>query len=493
MTCAIDSGCEAKKPALSSIYPHFHPFIGLKDMARPLNTPITDDGLTSIRFFNGRVLSAADLETEQAADRRRRAQLGRAQGTGTVHGLHVRPAPGDAPTALRVTKGLAINRAGSPVELFVDVEVSVVDANIDPEPATGGDFMVCEALPSVTATGTGAYLLVACPATKRRELVPRAAMGDGGMAGSCGPKYRVEGVRFRLVHLDTSDDSLVPAVLRDPLRTLMAQVELSPAARSRRRNLLAHWCLGTADARQSAADLFDRHVRAEPPSNEPVRYGPLDALRMSAVPGDEPTLTPHDVPLALFVWDEDRVTTVDMWAVRRRIHRLAGAPEPITDRRHAEGEAAFRQFQGHIGVLVQHEPSGDLLDVRMSDYFRFLPALCMVPLVNSDGGAGVLPETFLEGYPARSPVYAEGARVGPLMAQAMLTPAVSLAQGTALRTYYIRENAAAREEPATVPERPQVSPVPYLVLASGYLPRIGDPRYDLSHWDFAHYPHPADG
>lgn len=462
-------------------------------MARPLNTPITDEGLASISFFNGRVLSAEDMQAEQAAHRRQRAQVGQAQGPGVVRGLHVRPAAGAEPTALRVTKGLAVNRAGVPVELFVDVEVSVVDADVESERATAGDFMTCEALPAVTATGTGAYLLVVCPATEPREQTPRVAMGDGGMAESCGPRYQVEGVRFRLVHLDVSDDRLVPAVLREPLRNLMGRTDLSPAERSRRRNLLAHWCLGTADARQAPVDLYDRLVRAEPPDAEPVRYGPLDALRTPTTPEAEPVLTPHDVPLALFVWEEDRVTTVDAWAVRRRIHRLGGAPEPVTDRRRAEGEAALQQFQAHVVDLPTHEPAGDVLDVGLTAYFRYLPAACLVPLVNSAGRPGVAPETFLGDYPARAPVYAEGRRVPLLFAQAAVTPPVDLTRRTALRTYRIREADAAREVPSTVPERPSSVAAPYLLLASGYLPRIGDPRYDLSHWNFAHFPDPADG
>ena len=295
------------------------------------------------------------------------------------------------------------------------------------------------------------------------------------------------------MHLDTSDDRLVPETLREPLRNLMGENSLSPADRSRRRNLLAHWCLGTADARRAPADLYDRLGRAESPEDELQRYGPLDALRTPATPGEDPLLTPHDVPLAIFVWGADRITMVDMWAVRRRVHRLTGAPEPITDRRRAEGEAAFHQFQVHVAGLPKHEPTGDLLDVTLTDYFRYLPAACLVPLVNSAGRPGIVPETFLSDYPARAPVYAEGHRVPPLLAQAMVTPPVDLVQRTALRTYRIREADAAREFPDTVPERPSGASTPYLLVASGYLPRIGNPRYDLAHWEFAHYPDPADG
>lgn len=440
-------------------------------MARPLNTPITDDGLTSIRFFNGRVLSAADLETEQAANRRRRAQVGRAQGTGTVHGLRVRPAPGDAPTALRVTKGLAINRAGNPVELFVDVEVSVVDADIDPEPATGGDFVVCEALPSVTATGTGAYLLVACPAVKRREQAPGVAMGDGGMAGSCGPKYQVEGVRFRLVHLDTSDDRLVSERLREPLRALMGRTGLSAPERSRRRNLLAHWCLGTADTWQMPVDLYDRL------GHETRTYGPLDALRMPTNPDAVPPLTARDVPLAIFIWEDDRVTMVDEWAVRRRVHRLAGAPEPVADRRRAEGEAAFRQFQAHVADLTAPGGATELLPILEARiFFDILPAAGIVPV--EPVGPHEENLDFVNGLTHREAVYVEGAEVARLLDRSFLTPAHRIASGEMLALYRVRQNRQSEEATA------------YMVFASGYLPPLGHARYDLARWSYSNYPSP---
>jgi len=35
--------------------------------------------------------------------------------------------------------------------------------------------------------------------------------------------------------------------------------------------------------------------------------------------------------------------------------------------------------------------------------------------------------------------------------------------------------------------------VPYLLVTSGYLPAIDDPRYDLAHWDHANAPSQATG
>jgi hypothetical protein len=460
-------------------------------MARPLNTPITDDGVAGVQFFNGRVLSAADLQDEQAANRLRRAQVGQALGTGVAHGLQVEAGAGAQPQTLRIRSGLAISPSGHPVALPVDATVSVVDPGPetdDPGPETEGQFAACAALPSVRSTGAGAYLLVACPATEPREQTPRVdPSGDGGRAGSCGPKYAVEGVRFRVVYLDMGDDRLVPAPLREDLRTLMDGRTLDRAEQSRLRNLIAHWCLGTVERRSVPADLYDRVAAAEAFDPAPVRYGPVDHLRASDVPGVEPRLSDHDVPLAVFVWDDRRIQLVDTWAVRRRMHRTGGSPEAITDRQQAEGEAVLRQFQAHIHDLPANEPSGSLLSIEMADYLRYLPPVALIPRVNSFGRPGVVTDTFLGSYPVAPLVYVEGRQLQRLMHHATLASPVDLQRHTALRVYQVRESDAARDVPGTVADRPPGSATPYFVLASVGLPRLGDPRYELSHWDYAHF------
>ena len=456
-------------------------------MARSLDTPITDDGLEGVQFFNGRVLSAVDMQDEQRANRRRRAQVAQSVGTGVVHGLQVAVGPGSTPQSLRVREGLAISPGGDAVELFTDVEVSVVDIDTETEPLTTGQFVRCDALPSVRATGAGAYLLVACRASAPRGQVPRVdPIGGDGRAGSCGPRYAVEGVRFRLVYLDHGDDGLVPAAFREELRDLMSGRTLSAAEQSRQRNLLAHWCLGTNDQRTMPADLYDRLSSAEAFEAELQPYGPIDALRVPETDADLPRLSKEDVPLAFFVWDE-AIQFVDMWAVRRRVHRTGGSPEAITERRRAEGEARFRQFQAHIEDLPANETSGTLISIEMSAYIRYLPPVALVPLVNALGRPGVAPETFLGSHPAAPPVYVEGRQLPPLIHHAVLAPPVDLQRHTALRVYRVRESDAVQEVPETVTDRPSGSATPYLVLASAGLPRLGDPRYGLSHWDYAHF------
>lgn len=445
-------------------------------MARSLNAPITDGGLEAVQFFNGRVLSAADLQDEQHANRLRRAQVARALGTGVAHGFQVEAIPGAAPQSLRVRAGLAISPSGDPVELFTDVEVSVVD--IATEPQTTGQFVVCNALPSVETTGAGAYLLVACPAKTTREQVPRVnPIGDGGRAGSCGPRYSVEGVRFRVVHLDVGDPNLVPEAFRDELDDLMSGRPLGVADRSRQRNLLAHWCLGTSDQRMLPADLYDRLSGNEDFDAEAASYGPINALRVPETPEDTPRLSSHDVPLALFVWDDDSIQIVDMWAARRRIHRTGGSPEAITDRRRAEGEARLRQFQAHINDLLAL-PGPVRAAVQLWNYVPYLPPVGVIP-ERVPGISGFSPSTLFVGMTTRAPVYLEGGRLPSLVDRASLAPPVASGTRAGWWLYRLRENR--------VPESGAGQGRPYLVFSSMLLPFAADAQYNVARWDGANY------
>ncbi len=447
-------------------------------MARSLNAPITDGGLEAVQFFNGRVLSAADMKDEQRANRLRRAQVARALGAGVAHGFQVDAVPGSAPQSLRVRPGLAISPSGDPVELFTDVEVSVVDVDTDVEPQTAGQFVVCNALPSVEGTGAGAYLLVACPATTTREQVPRVnPIGDGGRAGSCGPRYSVEGVRFRVVHLDVGDPDLVPAAFREELDDLMSGRPLDAADRSRQRNLLAHWCLGTSDQRMLPADLYDRLSGNEAFGAEPPSYGPIDALRVPKTPEDPPRLSEHDVPLALFVWDEGSIRAVDMWAARRRVHRTDGSPEAITDRRRAEGEARFRQFQAHVRDLLAL-PAPVRATVQLRRYVPYLPPVGVIP-ERIPGIDGFSPSTLFFGMTTRAPVFLEGGRFPSLVDRATQFPPVVSGTDAGWWLYRLRENR--------VPEGEAGQGRPYLVFSSMQLPFAADAQYNVARWDGANY------
>src|SRR5205085_5030053 len=168
-------------------------------------------GIRNANFFNGRLLSAEDLQAEQAANRRQHQQLGRAAGAGIVTGLEVRLTPGvTPPTEVTVSAGLALNRRGQPLALSQDVDVALVPA---PEPATAGAglFGDCEP-PQPVLTGAGVYLLAISPASAFDGRVPATSLtglgtfacGRGGAApaAGCGAAYAVEGVQFRFVRVE---------------------------------------------------------------------------------------------------------------------------------------------------------------------------------------------------------------------------------------------------------------------------------------------------
>lgn len=93
---------------------------------------VLEGGILNTHFFNGRFLTAEDLETEQQANRLQHRQLGQAAGKGVVYGMEVRLSSGgdegEAPT-VSVTRGLALNRKGYALSLADDVEVALVARN----------------------------------------------------------------------------------------------------------------------------------------------------------------------------------------------------------------------------------------------------------------------------------------------------------------------------------------------------------------------------
>ena len=79
--------------------------------------PFLDHGIQNTNFFNGRLLSAEDLQVEQEANRSQHQQLGRAVGEGIVCGLEVgRPTETlslteETEVVVSVRSGLALNRS----------------------------------------------------------------------------------------------------------------------------------------------------------------------------------------------------------------------------------------------------------------------------------------------------------------------------------------------------------------------------------------------
>jgi hypothetical protein len=322
--------------------------------------PFLEQGIRNTNFFNGRLLSAEDLRAEQEANRQQHQQLGRALGEGVAYGLEVRkacdtsPPSGTTAALVKVSAGLAVNRRGQALYLPTATEVALVREK-DRLAAAAGLFAACEP-PQSTAvpTGTGVYILILAPASgfEGRALMSGLG-GNGATGGSCGSRFAVEGVQFRLVALNVG-----------PL------AQSGPSSPGKLRNLLAHFCFGTEELAGFPPDPFRRIDERSPY----MSYGPLDALRALG------SLTDCDVPLALLHWTQDGIQFIDPWPVRRRLVKPASDthwPLLVGDRRLSEAEAMFLQFQDHI-VALQSTGSG-LANLKAEDYFTFLPAAGYLP------------------------------------------------------------------------------------------------------------------
>lgn len=309
--------------------------------------PIFDDAIRSINFFNGRVLSGEDLSSEQQANRDGRLLLGQAVGDGVAHGLEVSSAPGvDKAAVVSVTAGLAVNRMGHALRLWKPIELSLLSQNGDTPQVATTAFADCEFRSGVYAAGAGVYLLVIEPASGKEGRAPVSGLGNTEAA--CNWKYKVEGVKFRLIRLELTSDELDD---QDHLRSLVA-----------------HKCFGTAD------------LKNNPLRSDLERYGLLDTMRPAG-------LTDCDVPLAVIHWTPPAgIRFVDRWTARRSLVDRAAVRRwslVAGDRRVSEAEAMFLQFQDQIDAiqleagLAARPPASQ---ITADQYFGFLPPAGYLPI-----------------------------------------------------------------------------------------------------------------
>jgi hypothetical protein len=315
-----------------------------------LHTPILDGGIKSINFFNGRLLSAEDLSQEQSAHKQSNRQLGQAVGDGVAYGLEVKETSGQSTKqapVVTVSAGLALNRWGQPLRLTAAVDVALVRPSTNGSPTVTALFADCQPLQQGPyVAGKGVYLLTIQAAAGTEGKAPVSGLGN--LDAACNAKYQIDGVQFRLIQLP------------------LTAAELSDVAHLR--NHLAYRCIGTVDAAVTAfyANPFGPVVN---------RYGLLDELRPACLLDDE-------VPLALIYWtNTGGLEFVDQWSVRRRItSRSADAVSPLftSDRRLAEAEAAFLQFEEHIEYIRNREPN--LQTIAAVDRFEYLPPVGLLPI-----------------------------------------------------------------------------------------------------------------
>jgi hypothetical protein len=441
---------------------------------RQLLEPVLDSGIANTNFFNGRILTAGDLQTDQDANRAQHEQLGLGIGAGIVQGLWASVAAsgsGGTQPVVAVSQGLALNRLGQAVALPLDVQVALT-RQTTPLAVNAGLFADC-APPTTSAVPlqAGFYILTAAPTSGFAGSAPMFGFNDVTAATGCGSGNAVEGVLFRLVPLDVAKLSRLSQATRSGIAKLMAATDA--ASLSRLRNWIAHICFGTEEVAGFLADPFARSNGESPY----ISYGAVDSLIGSGV------LSTADVPLALLYWTVAGVQFLDCWSVRRRPEPApvgTSWPLPFSARRHGEAEAVFRQYESQLAAIFDSSMTDpQIAALSAKAYFRYLPVCAPIP---TDGGGrrGFDIHSFLSGITYRPQVFIEGSRLGALYASSLDYAPIDLASGELVWAYLVRENIEAIDDAAGTPQQ-------YLVLATGQMPFAGEARFNVNRWDYANF------
>jgi hypothetical protein len=328
-------------------------------------------------------------------------------GPGVACGLEVSLATGGSAGAplLAVTCGLAVNPLGDVLELGADTTIAL---SADPASDTGTDtgFTVCQPGTSGSfTTATGIFLLTVGPASSAHGRAPVSGLGNG--TASCNVDYNADGVQFQLVAL-----AIDPSLGDEP--DLL-------------RNRLAHLMFGTTDPAR-VSELVD------PFAHGSSQYGLLDYLPSGCVGQD-------CVPIAVLHWDTTGVTFVDRWAARRRITAPMAAPRwPTTmgDRRRAEAEAMFLQFEDQIEELLSK--LGSPQSAAASTYFAYLPPVGVLPIDTSGGAPGFDPDTFFGSQASKDLAEIDAVMVRALVHDSLWHEPIQVGSDERIQLYLIHEN-----------------------------------------------------
>lgn len=411
-----------------------------------LQQPLTEGGIRSVNFFNGRLLTSKDLTREQVARREADARLGLAVGDGVAFGLDVQR--GDGTNAVVLVKaGLAINRLGQTLRLTQDTQVALT-RQFDAGSIERCLFGPCAQLVGGTyIAGAGVYLLTLTPAVVTEGRAPTNGLDPQNVR--CNSDANVEALQFRLL-------ALTPQML--------AGLDIGS---TRFRNELAYRCFGAG----VQPDWFESLLTAEPPGDDL-----LDAL--GAI-----SLSAQEVPLALLqIQGGAELAAIDMWAVRRPVCRPAsgGLASLVDTRRQAVGHAMFMQFQAQVAELGA--PLALPAAVTARSHFRYLPAVGVIPLADEASSTSPEASRFFAGMPSRGPAFINGARVAGLVREGLSHPPIDTQGGEFVWLYRVRENRMAIELGSSVPTARN-----YLVFASGHLPYRADAQYELARFGYSNY------
>jgi hypothetical protein len=428
--------------------------------------PVFDQGLQSIKFFNGRLLSGEDLTAEQAANRYLHARTGRTVGEGIAHGLEVSPLTSASTPTVTVNAGFAFNRRGQSVRLGTTTNVGLYAPTPPAANATNAaavtPFAPCgPAVPGAYLSATGVYLLTIAPTTGTSGVAPVLGLSDG--TDKCNAKYIVEGAQFGLVKLPVSPGDLGSGALL--------------------RNIVAARCFGFG------TDPLVNPFGSPVPQTTPAPTGLIESLRGT-------TLTDDEVPLAVIGWNVDTgITFVDMWSARRRVSRPDNADDtvlPISDAYRALREAVLLQFQDHLQSLVAATPASTVATTT----FQYLPPAGLLPLATSSSPAGFVAATFFQNVTTHGPIAIEGARAETVLRASFDYPQIDLTTGEMIWLFQTRQNMQASTPPqssqtsAATQTTPTSLAMPYLIFVTGQMPYFGDSRFDAAYFDFSSWSFP---
>ncbi len=378
---------------------------------------ITDDGITAVNFFNGRLLSGEDLSQDRASSRKLLRRLGQALGAGVAYGLEVVESKGkSSPSApvVTVNPGLAVNRSGRPLALTAVTDLQLVSASAPaaPPPAAAG-FAPCDpAAPTNVVIDTGVYLLLISPARTGQGRAP--VNGLNNVLAPCNTSYTIEGVQFRLVLLPLTAAELGKGDLL--------------------RNYVAYQFFGTADSAY-------RQLLQDPFGTGSGDYG------LFATPSGQKLVSDCDVPLAVISWTKTGgVQFIDLWSVRRRVTRPAPSASWAVlsgDRRLSEAEAMFLQFQDHVRDLAARAPN--LASLTVNGVFNYLPPVGLLPVRSAAVPSGFDLPTFFGGRASQDVAMIDAAQLRALSHEALSHEPIDVAAVGRIQLYLVWETVLAQK------------------------------------------------
>ncbi|HEU0052900.1 MAG TPA: hypothetical protein VFQ39_06970 [Longimicrobium sp.] len=436
--------------------------------ATELLEPVLGDGIRLTNFFNGRILTAEDLRTDQQANRAQHRQLARALGEGVAHGLEVSASTSSGGTpALSILPGLAFNRDGDAVALGRAVELRLVPA-AEAANAEAGLFAVCRQTgEELELTNVGLYVLTVSPASGLSgERAPMAEFGSEGVAGGCASRWAVEGARFSVAPLPLAPAGETPTPLAEELAALVEDVEENvelvlrggasdtPAVRtaldralSKLRSGAAYLCFGADRLASQRANPFAGTTSVLFPG---PTYGAVDGMR------ERGEVKSCEAPLALFYLGKRGVEWVDAWAVRRPLVPALG-PGSLSvlfdRRRRAEALAMVLQFQAQAAELSASSlTTAQLTLIEAKQRFRFLPPVGVVPLREGGAGRGFAHAVFFKELSLGAPQTLSGAKLSRVVEEALpLAPVDLSSAANQVLLWRVRDNLPVAGQPAPPP------------------------------------------